>query len=84
MCEVGGISRQERGKKRGRDDYWFPGRGFLEQLVPCHEAQSTPREESERFQQVSADLAIACLQLVEDPPVRTSQSVLNIVPSLRG
>lgn len=27
-------------KKEGRDDFWFPGGGFLEQLVPCHQAQS--------------------------------------------
>lgn len=67
------ILDREKGRKEGRDELWFPGRGFLEQLVPCYEAQSTPMEKSERFQQVSAGLAINCFQFAEDPQASTSQ-----------
>lgn len=67
------ILDSEKGSKEGRDNLWFPGRGFLEKLVPYHEAQSTSVEKSERFQQVSAGLAIACFQFTEDPQVSISQ-----------
>lgn len=54
------IPQSKKGREEDRDELWFPGRGILEQPVPGHEAQSTPMEKSERFQQVLAGLAIAC------------------------
>lgn len=67
------IIDREKGRKEVRDDLWFPGRGFLEQLVSCYEAKSIPVEKPERFQQVSAGLAITCFQFAEDPQISTSQ-----------
>ena len=72
MCLEVTLDRKN-GREEGRDYLWFPGRGFLEQLIPPHKAQSTPMEKSERFQQVQAGLVIiASSSVCRRPPICTS------------